>query len=116
MRVSRLSLLMAAACACGGTSATKKPVMTQNTPTPATPKPTPKPEPPKPEPPKITAADQFLADCKSELDAAKGMLPALVAKQDKRTIENTLVPFNDLQVHLENASQKAGLWSNVHPL
>ena len=123
MRASRLATLSSVAlstlafASCGGGkpagSTTPKGTMTKKNPTPS---PTPSPTPtPSPSPAKLTPADAFLADCKTELQAAKQLLPGIVAKQATRTVANTVQLYNDLAVHLENASARAGLWANVHP-
>ncbi len=116
-RAAPATALLSLIAACGGGGTKTKPT----TPTPVVENPQPEPpvvENPKPEPPKPpqpSSAERFLAECRTELDAAKAMLPAIVAKKDKRDFANTVVPYNELAVHLENAGARAGLWANVHP-
>lgn len=69
---------------------------------------------PQPAPPK-TLAEQFLATCKGDLAAARAALDPIRAVKGARTLDNTLVPLDDLFVHLGNAMAMAGLYSEVHP-
>jgi thimet oligopeptidase len=59
---------------------------------------------------------QFIVDCSAGLVQAKRMLPDIVGVSGKRTIQNTLVPYNQLLMQLGNSSAMAGLMSEVHPL
>jgi thimet oligopeptidase len=123
-RTSLLALLLATAC--GGTP---RPAPTPNPlpdpvasadPKPA-PSPTPAPPPVKAAPPAPAGDEQFLAECRGYLASAKQQEQALLdvtAKADataKRTVENTLDTFNELQRFGNNAAELAGLTSEVHP-
>jgi thimet oligopeptidase len=59
--------------------------------------------------------DQFLAECRRGLEAAKAILPTLHAVAGPRTLENTLIPYNDLLVEVSRSQATAGLFSEVHP-
>jgi len=49
------------------------------------------------------------------LAAARRSIEALLAVQGARTIDNTLVPFDDAIQHINSASYFAGLMQQVHP-
>lgn len=49
------------------------------------------------------------------LAAAQAAIDKLVAVKDPRTIENTLVPFDDAIQHVNSAGYFAGLMEQVHP-
>jgi len=57
----------------------------------------------------------FRAMCNQELDLARQNLEKMLSIQGKRTIENTLVPFNLIMVHSDNAGTYSGLMEEVHP-
>jgi len=57
----------------------------------------------------------FRAMCDRELDLARQNLEKLLSIQGKRTIENTLVPYNQIMVHSDDAGQYSGLMQEVHP-
>src|SRR5262249_10349060 len=42
-------------------------------------------------------------------------LEKMLSIQGKRTIQNTLVPYNQIMVHSDNAGQYSGLMEEVHP-
>ena len=48
-----------------------------------------------PEQPK-TVAEQFVADCKGEIAAARAILPSIQKASGQRTLDNTLRPLDDL--------------------
>ena len=58
---------------------------------------------------------EFSAGCLAEVDAARRLLPAIIATTGVRTVDNTLRPYNQLLTHLSNADGIAGLNQNVHP-
>lgn len=62
-----------------------------------------------------TPADAFLDECRARIDAAKDVLPQILAALGPRTVESTLEPYNALAVHLGSAGMKAALLSQVHP-
>ncbi len=88
-----------------------KPDPIVNTPEPVA-RPTTPPVPVKPEP---SAAESFLAECDATLAQAADQQTALYAVTGPRTVENTLETYNELQRFVNNAAEKAGLWSEVHP-
>ncbi len=110
-------LLIAAAC-----SSPSKPPTTSPSPAP---EPTPAPPPvvaeaPKPAstpapPPGPSAADAFLTDCRNYIEAAKAERQKVLAVKDKRTIENTFEPFNELERNAGNAAAMSSLFEQVHP-
>ncbi len=51
----------------------------------------------------------------AELRLAKGALDRMLLVRGKRTVDNTLVPYNDMMVHAENAAYQANLMESVHP-
>jgi thimet oligopeptidase len=51
----------------------------------------------------------------AELKRAQSALDRMIAVKGKRTIENTLVPFNEIMTHAENAAYQANLMESVHP-
>ena len=57
----------------------------------------------------------FRTDCETELKAAQESLDRMLAVKDKRTVENTLVPYNEVLYHAENAGAWSALMENVHP-
>ena len=46
---------------------------------------------------------------------AQAALDRMLAVKGKRTIENTLVPYNDAMIYLDAAGSEAGLMLQVHP-
>ncbi len=60
-------------------------------------------------------AAAFRALCEGELKAAQGNLDRMVSAKGKRTIENTLNPYNQLMLHADNAGSAAQLMESVHP-
>ena len=103
MSARRFALLIAAAAAaCGPKSKpTETPVKE-----PVVEKPVEKPK---------SAEEQFLAECRASLDAAKATLPEILAVEGERTVENTLGGLNKLQTALSNSLALSGLYSEVHP-
>ena len=57
----------------------------------------------------------FRTDCDAELKAAQASLDRMLAVKDKRTVENTLVPYNEILYHADNAASWSSLMQNVHP-
>jgi len=57
----------------------------------------------------------FLAQCRQGITKAKELLPALVAAQPTRTVDNTVTPLNVIYTQLANSIDLAGLYSEVHP-
>ena len=86
------------------------------------PQPKPKPEAPvkepvveKPHPKPKTAVERFGDECRAGLSAARARLPQIVAAQDTRTVDNTLVPYNELLQGVGDSAALASLYSEVHP-
>ncbi len=73
-------------------------------------KPEEKPAPPAPDP-----AATYLAECTGHVNAAKKILPTIVAVQGEHTVNNTLVPYNELLRNLDLADASSGLMQAVHP-
>lgn len=57
----------------------------------------------------------FKATSEASLKKAQAALDKLVAVKGKRTIQNTLVPYNEMMIHAENAAYQANLMESVHP-
>jgi len=57
----------------------------------------------------------FLGECRQGLNAARELLPTLLAAEGERTVDNTLAVLNRLQVQISNSYALAGLYSEVHP-
>ena len=60
-------------------------------------------------------APGFRADCDGELKQAEAALGRLLAVKGKRTVENTLKPYNEVVLHADNAAYEASLMESVHP-
>jgi len=70
--------------------------------------------------PRIFYADRpdakaFRADCDGELKQAEAALARLLAVKGKRTVQNTLVIYNEISLHADNAAYQASLMESVHP-
>ncbi|HET6613956.1 MAG TPA: M3 family metallopeptidase [Kofleriaceae bacterium] len=65
--------------------------------------------------PEPSAADQFAKVCADRMAKAKGILPTLVADATPRTVDGTLVPYNQMMIALSNAASESSLMSVVHP-
>jgi thimet oligopeptidase len=72
-----------------------------------------KPDPTLPKPPAL--AEIFTKNCLTGLEEAKAKLPALLAVEGARTIENTLDPLNDVMIGMSRSAALASLMSEVHP-
>ncbi len=59
--------------------------------------------------------DSVHEQCQTNLLLAHQLLDQILAHQGERDLLNTLVPFNELQIHLDSASALASLLSEVHP-
>jgi thimet oligopeptidase len=60
-------------------------------------------------------AAAFRTQCEAELANAQEAMERLIQVSGPRTIENTLVPYNEMMLHADNASYVAGLMESVHP-
>jgi thimet oligopeptidase len=60
-------------------------------------------------------AAAFRTLCEAELANAQEALDRLVAVRERRSVENTLVPYNEMMLHADNAAYYAGLMESVHP-
>ena len=63
----------------------------------------------------LSAVEQFDAECREGLNAAKEALPALLAVGGLRDEQNLLVPYNQMLVDIERSAATAGLMDAVHP-
>ena len=59
--------------------------------------------------------DDFVKLQDSRLTKAQAAIDRLLAVTGKRTIENTLAPFDEAFIYLDSASQQSGLMQEVHP-
>ncbi|MBI2822006.1 MAG: Zn-dependent oligopeptidase, partial [Acidobacteria bacterium] len=62
-----------------------------------------------------SAAEAFVADCRRHITASSELLEKILAVQGKRTAQDTLIPYNEISIHLSNAAERANLYANVHP-
>jgi thimet oligopeptidase len=60
-------------------------------------------------------ADEFVTLQQGRIKQARAAIDSMLAVKGKRTIENTLAPFDDAYVFLDSAAQQAGLMQVVHP-
>ncbi|HSE65034.1 MAG TPA: hypothetical protein VLG15_15620, partial [Thermoanaerobaculia bacterium] len=60
-------------------------------------------------------AATFLAARQAELDGAQKAIDRMLAVKGKRTIENTLAPFNEAQMLVDNAAYGAYIMEQTHP-
>lgn len=75
----------------------------------------PTPRPPAPPPPKAAPEQEFLAACRKPIDLARTGIASILAVPGVRTVENTLVPYNEVSRHINNAGEWAHLHAEVHP-
>ncbi len=59
--------------------------------------------------------EKFTQIQEKRLKEAKKILKKMTSVKGKRTVENTLVPYDEIQVLLDAAGNQAGLMENVHP-
>ncbi len=73
--------------------------------------------PPQPDALVAKSADEFSGSCLSGLEEAKQILPDLLAagRTGARTVDNTLVPYNELSRQVERSAAVASLMRSVHP-
>jgi len=64
---------------------------------------------------KDLAAADFVNIQEDRLKKAQAALDRMLAVTGKRTIENTLVPFDEAYIYLDSAAQQSGLMQEVHP-
>jgi thimet oligopeptidase len=103
MKPSWLLASAALAMACG---AKPKPIVEAPVKEPVVAKPQPKPRPPE---------DIFLEECRQGLSSARAILPKILAGPEERTVDNTLLSYNELLTGLGESAAMAGLMSEVHP-
>lgn len=60
-------------------------------------------------------ADAFVAMQDKRLKDAQSAIDRMLAVTGKRTVENTLAPFDEANVYLDSASQQSDLMQEVHP-
>ncbi len=65
--------------------------------------------------PEKTAVEMFDEECRKGLVMAKKQLPTLLSLDGVRTVENLLVPYNEMLTNAVNSSGTAGLMKEVHP-
>jgi thimet oligopeptidase len=114
--VSRSCLLFIATSAlgleaCSGAASRPEPVA----PTPVAAAEPEAPDAPAPTPKPMTRDAQFAAACRAGLVESRAQLAKILAVEGERTLANTLEPFADLSMHLENSWALASLTSAVHP-
>jgi thimet oligopeptidase len=63
----------------------------------------------------MAAPGAFEHAMEARLAHARTLLDQLLGVEGRRTIENTLRPFDDIQLELDAVSQQAGLIQSVHP-
>lgn len=66
-------------------------------------------------PPIPQSAAAMTALARTELEKAQAGLDQILAVRGPRTIENTLLPYNEMSMHLDLAGSMSGLMENVHP-
>ena len=57
----------------------------------------------------------FRSSSEAELNTAQQAVDRLLAVQGERTVENTLVPYNEALAHAENVAYQSHLMGSVHP-
>ncbi|HUH02112.1 MAG TPA: M3 family metallopeptidase [Kofleriaceae bacterium] len=100
-----------AVAACSG-SAQETPVSNPITTSPEEPAETPPVVDPVTKPDPVAA---FATECRAGLENAKKILPTILAVENARTVDNTLVPYNMMTVQFSNSDAIAGLMQSVHP-
>jgi thimet oligopeptidase len=60
-------------------------------------------------------AEKVLDDCKAQLAKAKSLADQIASATGSRDAANTLTPFNEMGVSIDNAWATASLLANVHP-
>jgi len=60
-------------------------------------------------------AAQLSNDTAEHLAWAKSLYRQIVEVQGRRTVRNTLVPYNELRMHLEASSSECALFARTHP-
>lgn len=67
--------------------------------------------------PKINSArfDSVHEQCQTNLLMAHQLLEQIITLPGKRDLQNTLLPYNEIQVQIDSAMSLAGLLSQVHP-
>ncbi|MEM7402777.1 MAG: M3 family metallopeptidase [Myxococcota bacterium] len=61
------------------------------------------------------AAQALQQECEQQLQLVQQLLQQILAVAGKRNQKNTLLPYNDMLVHLDAILSKASLLDNVHP-
>lgn len=60
-------------------------------------------------------SEAFAKECADHIQSAKDILAPMLALKEPRTVANTLEPYNNLLIHVQNALTKASLLAEVHP-
>ena len=107
-----LLALGSAACASGNPQLEEHPVKQNNA---HTPTPEVQDEAPATPVPVWTSAEELTKVCEGKLASAAALREAIKKAVDVRTVNNTLVSFNELMKSLDSASSWASLMFNVHP-
>jgi thimet oligopeptidase len=69
------------------------------------------------DPPAIPkTAEEVTALTRDQLARADASLQQIISVKGTRTVENTLVPYNQMSIHLDLAGSMDGLIENVHPI
>ena len=63
----------------------------------------------------VTPAEALVGEVRERLEAARHALEELLLVRLPRTVLNTLVPYDEIQIQLDAASNKAHLLERVHP-
>src|SRR5688500_11933251 len=61
------------------------------------------------------STDDFVKVEETRLKNAQAAIDKMLSVTGKRTIQNTLVPFDEAYIHLDSAGQQSGLMQEVHP-
>ncbi len=63
----------------------------------------------------ISSAEDFSKKLDTHLSNAKKTMERMLSAKGKRTIENTLKPYDEILVELDAAGAQASLMENIHP-
>ena len=69
-----------------------------------------------PEPVQAPAPEAaFAAECAREIQTARDTLATITVVKERRTVANTLEPYNTLLIHVQNPLTRAALYAEVQP-
>ncbi len=60
-------------------------------------------------------SEKIETTCREYLEGAKKELQTILSITEPRNEENTLLPFNEMNIHLSNAASLAGVYAHLHP-